>query len=67
MPVSFIVFASALVALIVFSIIGSKVADPRVKAAANGVGGAAVVVILCVILFLMWQAWSPWDLDLVRR
>lgn len=63
----FTVFFAALLLLGAASLVSGRSSDPRVKSLAGGLGfGFFLIAVACVAAGL-WEAWSPWQVELTRR
>ena len=63
----FTVMVAALAALIASGVVGSRTDKPRLKAAMQGATLLALLVFLGCVALGLWQAWSPWELEVVER
>lgn len=62
MPASFVLFASALIGILIAGGAAAALKNPKAKAVANGATALLIVVALVGVIAGLWSAWAPWDL-----
>ena len=63
----FTVMVAALVALFASATVGSRTDKPELRAAMQGVVLLSLLLLLGCIAMGLWQAWSPWELEVAKR
>lgn len=63
----FAVLVASLIALVTSGVVGAQTEKPSLRAAMQGTVLASLLLVLGCVVLGLWQAWAPWDLELVEK
>jgi hypothetical protein len=63
----FIVLVAAVAALFASTAVGMRTGNPKLRAAMQGTTVVSLLVIVGCIALGLWQAWAPWEVELVEK
>lgn len=63
----FVVLVLAVAALFLSAAVGARTRNQKLKASMQGTTMVAMLVVLGCVAVGLWDAWSPWELELVEK